>query len=379
MTSAAPARKPYRKAPPQHRETRHALPVAPPTPAAQHELNQVKHHSSDTPPAPMLHCCPGARPPHAPLPRSDTEPEASSVSSLEIWVPPSGRFSSQRTYPARTRTRTPQSPAALRKASASRRLPEDRRHQWSHTAAPRSILKQPGCLGLEHTYDIIRKSRSAELLGDGRREDSQVSPPPVGSECCRTSPRPGPSIPRGTRSKQKMQVLKEKVRFSNFLDEITCRVLSPAHLRQLGKPLSVRAQGHPSILRCSEHRESEETSAERSRRWDSWVSAVQRPSVLHLQEEAGHRGGDSTDRLPRKREKGVKRDVQRRHKHSVPPSYESELSHMKVGVHGRPAGLEGPPVFPGEPPDWEHARNGASRSSLIGSSVAASHSFGSLM
>lgn len=333
MTSAAPARKPYRKAPPQHRETRHALPVAPPTPAAQHELNQVKHRSSDTPPAPLL------------PPRSDTDPEASSLSSLEIWVPPSGRFSSQRTHPARTRTktRTPQSPAALRKASASRRPPEDRRHQWSRTTAPRSILKQPGCQGLEHTYDIIRKSRSAELLGDGRREDSQVSPPPVGSECSRTCPRPGPSVPRGTRSKQKMQVLKEKVRFSNFLDEITCRVLSPAHLRQLGKPPSVRARGHPSVPRCSERRESEETSAERSRRWDSWVSAVQRPSVLHLhlQEEAGHRGGDGTDRLPRKRENGVKRDVQRRRKHSVPPSNESELSHVKVGVHGRPAGLEG--------------------------------------
>ncbi|KAM9365250.1 tight junction-associated protein 1 [Pholidichthys leucotaenia] len=32
MTSAAPARKPYRKAPPQHREMRHSLPTAPPPP-----------------------------------------------------------------------------------------------------------------------------------------------------------------------------------------------------------------------------------------------------------------------------------------------------------------------------------------------------------
>ncbi|XP_078098810.1 tight junction-associated protein 1 isoform X2 [Sander vitreus] len=37
MASAAPARKPYRKAPPQHRETRHGLPVAPPPPDTNQE------------------------------------------------------------------------------------------------------------------------------------------------------------------------------------------------------------------------------------------------------------------------------------------------------------------------------------------------------
>ncbi|XP_076599076.1 tight junction-associated protein 1 isoform X2 [Chaetodon auriga] len=47
MTSAAPARKPYRKAPPQHRETRHALPVAPPPPAPQHDISQEALSDSD--------------------------------------------------------------------------------------------------------------------------------------------------------------------------------------------------------------------------------------------------------------------------------------------------------------------------------------------
>ncbi|XP_070696999.1 tight junction-associated protein 1 isoform X1 [Pempheris klunzingeri] len=47
MTSAAPARKPYRKAPPQHRETRHALPAAPPPPALQHDINQEALSDSD--------------------------------------------------------------------------------------------------------------------------------------------------------------------------------------------------------------------------------------------------------------------------------------------------------------------------------------------
>ncbi|XP_060896831.1 tight junction-associated protein 1 isoform X2 [Labrus mixtus] len=46
MTSAAPARKPYRKAPPQHRETRQALPSAAPPPAPQH-INQEPISESD--------------------------------------------------------------------------------------------------------------------------------------------------------------------------------------------------------------------------------------------------------------------------------------------------------------------------------------------
>ncbi|XP_056251383.1 tight junction-associated protein 1 [Seriola aureovittata] len=47
MTSAAPARKPYRKAPPQHRETRHALPTAPPPPTPQPDINQEALSDSD--------------------------------------------------------------------------------------------------------------------------------------------------------------------------------------------------------------------------------------------------------------------------------------------------------------------------------------------
>ncbi|XP_045921209.1 tight junction-associated protein 1 [Micropterus dolomieu] len=47
MTSTAPTRKPYRKAPPQHRETRHALPVAPPPSAPQHDISQEALSDSD--------------------------------------------------------------------------------------------------------------------------------------------------------------------------------------------------------------------------------------------------------------------------------------------------------------------------------------------
>ncbi|CAG05117.1 unnamed protein product [Tetraodon nigroviridis] len=216
MTSAAPARKPYRKAPPQHRETRHAPPVALPAPAPQHDPSQ------------------------------------------------------------------------------------------------------PGCLGVKHTYDVIRKSQSEELLGDGRGEDAYLpARSPLSSD---------PPSPCGTGSGRKAHVLKEKVRFSNFLDEITCRVMSPVHLSMLGKLPSVRARGRPAGPAGRERR-SEETPAQRSRRWDRWVSAVQRPGVLDVQEEAAaHRRGD---RVPWKREKGVKRDVEKRHKHSVPLSDHSVLSHYQ--------------------------------------------------
>ncbi|XP_034407597.1 tight junction-associated protein 1 [Cyclopterus lumpus] len=47
MTSAAPARKPYRKAPLQHRETRHAPPVGPSPSAPQPDINQEVLSDSD--------------------------------------------------------------------------------------------------------------------------------------------------------------------------------------------------------------------------------------------------------------------------------------------------------------------------------------------
>ncbi|XP_034040497.1 tight junction-associated protein 1 [Thalassophryne amazonica] len=47
MMNSAPARKPYRKAPPQHRETRHSLPAAPPPPVPQPDVNQEALSDSD--------------------------------------------------------------------------------------------------------------------------------------------------------------------------------------------------------------------------------------------------------------------------------------------------------------------------------------------
>lgn len=348
MTSAAPARKPYRKAPPQHRETRHAPPLALPTPAPQHDLSQVKQHRPNTPPTTLLRRSPVAKQPPSYRvlqrggPKSDSELDASSLSSLELGVPPSGRFSpSQRT--PRVRGRTSQSPAGVRRPSPGHRCAQRSPPAAASPAAPRSILKQPGGLGVKHTYDIIRKSQSVELLGDGKGEDSCVPQPPSRSlrrgNWRRSSDAPDPC---GTGSSRKVPVLKEKVRFSNFLDEITCRVMSPALLSQLGKPPYVKAHGHAAVPARSGRRQraSEETSAERSRRWDHWVSAVRRPKVLDGREEAGHRRGDSTDKVPWKRERGVKRDTQKRHKGLVPLSHQSVISHSQVGLHSPPVGLE---------------------------------------
>lgn len=346
MTSAAPARKPYRKAPPQHRETRHALPAAPPAPTPQHDLSQVNQHSLSMPPPTSLQRCVSAERPRghgprrggrrSPLPHSDSEVDVSSLSSIEVTAPPPGRRRSQRTRPGRTVSS--QSHAAARKLSPGHRLAEDRHlsTQWSHApaappAAPRSILKQPGSLGLKHTYDIIRKSQSVELLGDSGGKDQQPPLRPLRrSERDEASRRSSdPSSP----CDQKMNVLKEKVRFSNFLDEITCRVMSPAHLRQLGKPPPLRGHGNPAAQLRREDRGEwsyEETSAERSRRWDNWVSSVQQPHALHLQEEAGHQKADAVERAPRKREKGASTDAQKRHKHSLPLS--NQAAHVKVGL-----------------------------------------------
>lgn len=372
MTSAAPARKPYRKAPPQHRETRHALPVPLPTPAPQHDPSQVNQHSVNTPPTTLLRRSVSAKRPQSyglprggptsPLPRSDSELEVSSLSSLEVCAPPSGRFTSQSQGTHRSRTMSSQSPAGGKKPSPGHRLREDRHRaaRVPHTiaasaTAPRSILKQPGSLESKHTYDIIRKSQSVELLGDGRGGESNAPQPPIGSlrpsERCGVARRSSdPSSPCGARYNQRMHVLKEKVRFSNFLDEITCRVMSPAHLSQLGKTPSVKGQGNAAVQhRRSHSREwrSEETPAERSHRWDDWVSSVQRPDTLRLPEGAGQRRSNSRERTPRKREKGVKKDVQKRHKHSFPLSNQPVLSNVKVGL------LHAPPCCAGG--SWRNA------------------------
>ncbi len=390
MTSAAPARKPYRKAPPQHRETRHALPVAPPPSSLQHDISQVKQHTLNTPPTPLqylthLPAAASKEPQSAALWRgapnstillSDSELDISSLSSLELCIPPPPLFSNQTHRPSCIAmsphhaashfnsfdNKAPpayRSPVAARKHSLSRSPKKDslsRTHRPQAATPPKSILKQPPLLGVEHAYDIIRKSKSVEMLDNSRGEGSSTFNPPShpldrteqwGPVSRRSSDPPSPSR---TNWNWKMQALEEKVRFSNFLDEITCRVMSPAHLMLLGRTPS-RERGSPGPLRrhpAHKKKQAEDSSADRTRRWDEWVAAVQRPGQWYkpLSEEGEGQEtqclkGDIPEGVEPKEEvsevnRGVKMDVVetkdlQKQKHR-PVSNLSLLSHIKVGL-----------------------------------------------
>ncbi|XP_006806904.1 tight junction-associated protein 1 isoform X1 [Neolamprologus brichardi] len=339
MASAAPARKPYRKAPPQHRESRHALPTAPPPPAPQPDINQVIKHTLKTPPHPPQHLArqrlsgDGMRPgvPTPPPPLSDSELEVSSLSSLELCTPPP-LFRGHIHQPSSARTavagmtasghdaRIPHGKPRPQRGTSPRNVktsintgnqaflghgssapapkqavscnPRGRHHIYCTNAAgrtrtasaPRSILKQPTSLGVE-PVDIIRKSKSVEMLDDGRGRSSASRCPPTPSldrvEQQGLTWRRSSSLPSPVRTdwNWRMQALQEKVRFSNFLDEITCRVLSPARLTLLGRSASKEYISPASQRRHPAYRNQqvEGSSADRTRRWDNWVAALQRP------------------------------------------------------------------------------------------------------
>lgn len=375
MASTAPARKPYRKAPPQHRETRHALPVAPPMPASQLDINQVNQQclNAPQPPPPYLTHLPGAAAKwpqssesHGAVPfphlLSDSELDVSSLSSLEVCIPPPPRFSSHSQRPHWTRTAAvgvatnPQSPRAAKKPKPSHsHHGEQQRSQRTQatTAAPRGILKQPAWLGVEHAYDTIRKTKSVELLDESKGRGSSGHHPPAHSldrseQCGLVSRRSSdPPSPCGMNWTWRTQLLEEKVRFSNFLDEITCQVLSPAQLILLGRMPHSREQGSPAPRhRHTAHWKQplEGTLAERTQRWNSWVAAMQRPSSLYkaLQEEGeGPLKGDVTEGAEPTQEimwgsRGVKMEAgetreKQRHKHRPPASNQSPQSLLKVG------------------------------------------------
>ncbi|KAM4729737.1 tight junction-associated protein 1 isoform 1-T3 [Anableps anableps] len=119
-----------------------------------------------------------------------------------------------------------------------------------------------------------------------------------------------------------MQVLEEKVRFSSFLDEITCRVLSPARLSQLGKsPADQRGPAHQRGRRCPGRQ-----SADRTRRWDGWLASLRRPDSWYEQ-RTGH--GDITRGAELRKGVGEKNGAQRPR---PPLSNLSLLSHIKEAL-----------------------------------------------
>lgn len=353
MSSATPARKPYRKAPPQHRETRHA-PSSTPPPPPQPDVGQVnKCTSAHHPKTPVLKVCPPtgflratqASPPSL----SDSELEVSSLSSLDFQIPPPPLFSGPLPPANRTRTTPIQvsehlhRPAAQRddKSSDSKRsrslTRQHRREAHSrnaptvHCAAPKSILKQPAGLGVASSYNNIRKTKSVELL-DGADPRSLAKAGPLQLASPNSS---APPSPCRTNWNWRMQVLEDKVRFSHFLDEITHRVLSPARLSLLGKS-AARRSTPPSLDRLGLAMKSQQgESAHRSHRWDHWVASLQRSDRWSqsipeewagsdvIIKEAGHQ---------QKVKKGAKIVTQATEdqKHKRPLSSHSLLTHIKV-------------------------------------------------
>lgn len=387
MTSAAPARKPYRKAPPQHREMRQALPTAPPTPEQQLDVNQVNQYTPNTPPSTLQQLPASYKRMQntvtqhgdliAKLPLSDSELEVSSLSSLELCIPPPPLFSNRARRPGRKvigETASDRqvsshfvsevfpahrSLAARKQSQDNARQRQTRGHrtqagatQPQAPAPPKGILKQSASLGVEHNNDAIRKSKSVEMLEDSG--GPSTCRPPARSqdraEHLAPSSSSAPPSPTRTHWNWRMQVLEEKVRFSNFLDEITCRVLSPDHLTLLGMEAS-REQGSPTPCRRNHAYKKQKArgkSAERRRRWDDWVAAIQQPDSRYrpLKDKVA---GQETPQLQYDIMEGARHieeefrvnrgikieetDVPLRCKQRLPVSNQSVLSHIKVGHH----------------------------------------------
>ncbi|XP_061141092.1 tight junction-associated protein 1 isoform X2 [Syngnathus typhle] len=136
MTSAPPSRKPYRKAPPQHREVRHAA-------------------------APMPTLAPQTQAPDGSQARSESD-SVSGLSSLEFAIddPPREYF----------RARWCQD---CRRGVVAKR--QDHRRA---AVAPKGILKKAECPAVARTCHIIRKSTSAELLDAGAKWGARYLPTP---------------------------------------------------------------------------------------------------------------------------------------------------------------------------------------------------------
>ncbi|CAL9688243.1 unnamed protein product [Knipowitschia caucasica] len=199
---SAAGRKPYRKAPPQHRETRPSHQQTPPP-----DLTQF----------------------------SDSDDIISDVSS---------------------------------DMTSLVRSPAPRHRRANQMLSPRGILKRP--MGVQHHCDVIRRARSAEPLDQSHRSCTYSEDQSQRS-----------SFANSEELKHPLELLlHDKLRFSNFLDDVTCRVLSPAHLHSLGRKNAPptnrkRSNGHQR----NEHHQSHDH--ERRQRWDVWSTSLR-----------GHKRGD---------------------------------------------------------------------------------------
>ena len=366
MTSAGPARKPYRKAPPQHRETRHSLPVfredlgvsagpptgspgmAPPSPGTQHDPCQVICFRNHTVPVlqrtRFTNPYPVKRPPSPDGANvfssswslaSDSELDVSSLSSLDVTVLPPPRIfshgavgvslpprshhpnmsrflsrsedllplsaederatseSSQQYLHGSSPFRSPERALAFKETTEIFAPPRGKRPQrdprpQAHALPlpPKSILKQPSPPPCLPPADYLRKAKSVEMLGQGRGrghkpKSTSLDREQGGLNQGKSSPALPYSVSSSSPADRGMHRLEEKVKFSQFLDEITYSVLSPANLHQLGgkKPEPARVgqkssgQQNPKQNQGPAHEQKERKAGRRP--WDDWVSQHQ--------------------------------------------------------------------------------------------------------
>lgn len=125
----------------------------------------------------------------------------------------------------------------------------------------KGILKQPGLLGV--CPETLRKSRSVEALTRGhdsrKYSDTLLCLRKRERRSQERSSSSGSSAVDSTKRKEKLT--EEKVQFSKFLDEISQRVLSPSHLRSVGESRG-GGQESPSSPRVSTPEGQKETQSE---------------------------------------------------------------------------------------------------------------------
>ncbi|TRY95386.1 hypothetical protein DNTS_010957 [Danionella cerebrum] len=346
MTSAAPARKPYRKAPPQHRETRQTVPVfredvagtalqssVQPDPC---QVTFSRKHATALQRTRFTGPHPESSGRAVLSQVSDSEFDISSLSSLELDILPPPRIFSQGSLNVRLPSKDLQehkmnrfisrsdgllvlsdlssSESSQERIRFSSSLHSSRSDERSlgfkkraevlasrqeqrpplvssqrHTNPPKSILKQPQQLGVS-ILDNLRKSKSVEMLNQAespghrrkpksksleREQSPRVSP--TGRTASTSSISPSSMLPDW-----KMQLLEEKVKFSQFLDEITHSVLSPASIKMLrgnfpeGTGTSTSKQPSQNVPAFKEH--SHDKKQDSGRPWDEWAAQHSRSS-----------------------------------------------------------------------------------------------------
>ncbi|XDV50808.1 hypothetical protein PO909_019818 [Leuciscus waleckii] len=193
---------------------------------------------------------------------------------------------------------------------------------------PKGILKHSHQLGV-YSSDSLRKSKSAEMLGQkqsrgrsrkpksmslDREKGVRVSPTGRATSTSSTSPS---SMPPDW----KMQLLEEKVKFSQFLDEITYRVMTPANLKLLrgnlpDSTMSLKENQTKHLPDSTmslkenttkrhispqhyEFKDHHDTKQERCRPWDEWASRHSRAGrkSKEARPKIWHMAADSPERV----------------------------------------------------------------------------------